>query len=212
MSIELKKLTPYLWEVPRRGEMCVPGRIYGDDETARVLLREVEEKKGGGFTPALQQVVNVACLPGIEKASLAMADIHPGYGFTIGGVGAFDMEEGVISVAGVGFDINCGVRVLKTPLTKREVEGKKEEMANQLFRSVPSGVGSTGDIRLSLQEIDEVLKRGAEWVIERGYGLPGERLRRARRYRNDSSRSFFNHRPGIPVILRRQHDITCRGH
>ena len=141
--------------------MCVPGRIYGDDETARVLLREVEEKKGGGFTPALQQVINVACLPGIEKASLAMADIHPGYGFTIGGVGAFDMEEGVISVAGVGFDINCGVRVLKTPLTKREVEGKKEEVANQLFRSVPSGVGSTGDIRLSLQEIDEVLKRGA---------------------------------------------------
>lgn len=174
MSIELRKLTPYLWEVPRRGEMCVPGRIYGDDETARVLLREVEEKKGGGFTPALQQVVNVACLPGIEKASLAMADIHPGYGFTIGGVGAFDMEKGVISVAGVGFDINCGVRVLKTPLTKREVEGKKEEVANQLFRSVPSGVGSTGDIRLSLQEIDEVLKRGAEWVIERGYGLPGE--------------------------------------
>ena len=171
MSIELQKITPYLWEVPKRGAMIVPGRIYGDDATVQGLLRDVEEKKKGGFTPALQQVVNVASLPGIEMASLAMADIHPGYGFTIGGVGAFSMDEGVISVAGVGFDINCGVRVLKTTLTREEVEKKKEVIADRLFHSVPSGVGSTGDLRLSLEEIDEVLTRGAEVIVERGYGL-----------------------------------------
>jgi len=170
-DIEVKRITPYLWEVPKKGEMVVPGRIYGDEETIQHLLKDVEEKKAGGFTPALQQVVNVACLPGIQKASLAMADIHPGYGFAIGGVGAFDLETGVISVAGVGFDINCGVRVLKTPLTKRDVEVKKDEIANQLFRTVPAGVGSTGDIRLTMDEIDEVLIKGARFAIERGYGF-----------------------------------------
>ncbi len=172
MSIEIRKITPYLWEVTKKGDMLVPGRVYGDEETIQGLLKDAEERKGGGFTPAIQQVVNVASLPGIEKASIAMADIHPGYGFTIGGVGAFDLEEGVISVAGVGFDINCGVRVLKTPLKKKDIEGKKDELANQLFRSVPSGVGSTGDIRLSVNEINEVLRRGAEFVVEKGYGFP----------------------------------------
>lgn len=121
---------------------------------------------------ALKQVVNVACLPGIQKASFAMADIHPGYGFAIGGVGAFDLEQGVVSVAGVGFDINCGVRLLKTPLVKQDVEAKKDGIANQLFRDVPAGVGSTGDIRLSMDEIDEVLINGAAFAVERGYGFP----------------------------------------
>lgn len=171
-DIEVKKITEYVWEVPKKGEMLVPGRIYGDEETIQHLLKDVEEKKGGGFTPALQQVVNVACLPGIQKASLAMADIHPGYGFAIGGVGAFDVETGVISVAGVGFDINCGVRVLKTPLAKRDVEAKKEEIASQLFRAIPAGVGSEGDIRLTMDEIDEVLIKGAKFAVERGYGFP----------------------------------------
>ncbi len=172
MSIEVKKITETLWEVPKKGDMLVPGRIYGDGKTIERLLKEVAERKGGGFTPALQQVVNVATLPGIQKASIAMADIHPGYGFTIGGVGAFDMEEGIISVAGVGFDINCGVRVLRTPFERPEIEKKKEEVATRLFRDVPSGVGSTGDIRLSLDEINEILRRGAEYVIGMGYGLP----------------------------------------
>jgi tRNA-splicing ligase RtcB len=172
MAIETKKITDYIWEIPRSGDMFVPGRIYADEETIKGLLKDYEEKKVGGFTPALKQVTNVASLPGIEKASLAMADIHPGYGFAIGGVGAFDLEKGVISVAGVGFDINCGVRVLKTPLVKKDVEEKKVELANQLFRDVPCGVGSTGELRLKENEIDELLKRGAAYVIDMGYGIP----------------------------------------
>ncbi|MBI5681920.1 MAG: RtcB family protein [Deltaproteobacteria bacterium] len=171
-DISIKKITPYLWEMPKSGDMLVPGRIYGDEETIQHLLKDADGQKGSGFTPAVRQVVNVACLPGIQKASLAMADIHPGYGFAIGGVGAFDLETGVISVAGVGFDINCGVRVLKTPLTKEDVEAKKTELANQLFRDVPAGVGSTGDIKLSIQEIDEILAKGALFAVEKGYGFP----------------------------------------
>src|SRR3972149_5869012 len=172
MSVEVKKITPYLWEIPKKGDMLVPGRIYGDEETIQSLLKDVEEKRGGGFTPAIVQVLNVAMLPGIQKASIAMADIHPGYGFAIGGVGAFDLDEGVISVAGVGFDINCGVRVLRTPLDKEDVEAKKEQLANQLFRDVPAGVGSTGDIRLTREEIDEVLIKGADFAVKMGYGFP----------------------------------------
>jgi tRNA-splicing ligase RtcB len=102
MGIGIKKVTDYTWEIPRSGEMLVPGLIYGDRETIDSLLKDYDEKRTGGFTPAIQQVINVATLPGIQKASMAMADIHPGYGFAIGGVGAFDMDTGIISVAGVG--------------------------------------------------------------------------------------------------------------
>jgi tRNA-splicing ligase RtcB len=94
MSIEIKKITDYIWEVPKTGDMVVPGKIFADEEIIGNLLKDYEAKKGGGFTPALEQVTNVARLPGIEKASMAMADIHPGYGFAIGGVGAFDLEKG----------------------------------------------------------------------------------------------------------------------
>jgi tRNA-splicing ligase RtcB len=171
MAIEIKKIADYKWEIPKQGKMRVPGRIYGDEETVKGLLSDSEEKRGA-FTPALEQVTNVASLPGIVGASLAMADIHPGYGFAIGGVGAFDMDTGVISVAGVGFDINCGVRVLKTPLEREDVEGRKVELANQLFRDVPCGVGATGEIQLGEKEIDKLLVRGASYAVERGYGLP----------------------------------------
>jgi tRNA-splicing ligase RtcB len=170
MGIGIKKVTDYTWEIPRSGEMLVPGRIYGDRETIDSLIKDYDEKRTGGFTPAIQQVINVATLPGIQKASMAMADIHPGYGFAIGGVGAFDMDEGIISVAGVGFDINCGVRVLKTPLDKADVEPVKVELANQLFRDVPCGVGSTGEIRLKEKEIDRVLREGSAYVVKMGYG------------------------------------------
>lgn len=171
MDIKIRKISDYLWEIPKTGDMLVPGRIYADSETIAPLEREVKEHKHGGLTPALMQVANVATLPGIEKASLAMADIHPGYGFAIGGVAAFDMQKGVVSVAGVGFDINCGVRVLTTPLDKKDIEPKKAELANALFRDVPSGVGSTGEIRLSEHEIDELLVKGSSFVIERGWGV-----------------------------------------
>lgn len=163
----IKEIEPYTWELPKHGEMRVPGRIYGDKEIIGHLLEDV---KLGKEWNALKQIYNVACLPGIQKASLAMPDVHPGYGFAIGGVGAFDTETGVISVAGVGFDINCGVRCLKTPLTKEDIEKNKENLAATLFETIPAGLGSKGDIKLNLEEIDEVLVKGAEFCVERGYG------------------------------------------
>ena len=167
----LKQVEPYVWEVPPYGDMRVPGRIYGDQEIIDHLIGDV--KKGKEWN-ALVQIVNVAALPGIQQASMAMADVHPGYGFPIGGVGAFDLEEGVVSVAGVGYDINCGVRTLHTELTREEIEPKKETLADALYQTVPAGLGSTGDIRLSLKEIDKVLTEGAEFVVRRGYGIDGD--------------------------------------
>ena len=168
-QFELLKINDNLWEMPRRGEMLVPGRIYGDSTIIEHLQKDIAEGKEWN---ALQQIYNVACLPGIEKYSLAMSDVHPGYGFPIGGVGAFDLEEGVISVAGVGFDINCGVRTLVTPLSKNDLadEVKKEKLASQLFRDIPAGIGSEGNIKLNLDEIDQVLVKGARFAVERGYG------------------------------------------
>ncbi len=171
-SLTVEKITDYIWQIPRTDEMRVCCRIYADRETVDSLINDYHEKlRTGGFTPALRQLINVATLPGIVKASFGMADIHPGYGFPIGGVGAFSVDDGVISVAGVGFDINCGVRVLKTPLYREDVEPLKEQLANRLFRDVPCGIGSTGEISLKEHEIDELLVEGARYVIKRGYGL-----------------------------------------
>jgi len=166
-KVEIKNISPCLWEIPKTGNMLVPGRIYGDEKTIDHLMEDFRSKDWN----AIRQIINVASLPGIQRASIAMADVHPGYGFCIGGVGAFDAEIGIISVAGVGFDVNCGVRCLKTPLTRAEVEGRKEELADALFRTVPAGVGSTGNIKLSISEIDQVLVKGAKFAIERGYGF-----------------------------------------
>lgn len=167
----LKEIEPYVWDIPPYGDMRVPGRIYGDQKTIDHLVSDV--KKGKEWN-ALKQIVNVAALPGIQRASMAMADVHPGYGFPIGGVGAFDLDEGVVSVAGVGYDINCGVRTLRTELTREEIEPKKRALADALYQTVPAGLGSTGDIRLSLKEIDKVLVKGAEFVVGRGYGIDGD--------------------------------------
>ncbi len=164
--VKVRQVSEFLWEIPKEGDMLVPGRIYADRASMNFLLEESKSKEWD----ALLQVRNVACLPGIQKASLAMADIHPGYGFPIGGVGAFDTETGVVTIAGVGFDINCGVRTMTVDLTIGDVERKKEEIANAIFTSVPAGLGSTGSLKLSLKEIDEVLERGALFALERGYG------------------------------------------
>ncbi len=164
----LTQVEPYVWHIPPYGDMRVPGRIYGDQDIIDHLVDDV--KKGKPWN-ALVQIVNVAALPGIQRASMAMADVHPGYGFPIGGVGAFDLDEGVVSVAGVGYDINCGVRTLRTELTRKEIEPQKEALADVLYQMVPAGLGSTGDIRLSLKEIDKVLVQGAEFVVRRGYGI-----------------------------------------
>jgi tRNA-splicing ligase RtcB len=167
MKVEVRKIGGFLWEIPRSGDMFVPGRIYADDESMRFLLEESRTKQWD----ALAQVRNVACLPGIVGASMAMADIHPGYGFPIGGVGAFDPGEGVVSIAGVGFDINCGVRSMVIDVPKERVELNRERIADELFQSVPAGMGSTGALRLSVREIDMVLREGAAFALERGYGV-----------------------------------------
>ncbi len=167
-QITIKQRGSYIWEIPPFGEMRVPGRIYTDQAGVQELVHEMQTQDWS----ALKQIINVACLPGIQKASLAMADIHPGYGFPIGGIGAFDLQEGVVSMAGVGYDINCGVRTLRTALHRDEIEDKKEELANALYQTVPAGLGSEGKIRLTMSEMDKLLIQGAEWVVRHGYGLP----------------------------------------
>ncbi len=163
MSIKesLEKVRDNVWELPSdyMKDMRVPGRLYLDDES----VKNIEEG-------AIQQVANVACMPGIQNASIAMPDIHFGYGFSIGGVGAFNMNNGVVSPGGVGFDINCGVRLLRTNLTEDDIKPKIKELTDALFRNIPSGVGSKGQIRLKDNEINEVLDYGAWWAVERGFG------------------------------------------
>ncbi|MFC2174923.1 RtcB family protein [archaeon] len=167
--MKIEETEHFVWEVEAHGDMLVPGRIYADDEIMGHLRKGLAKKWS-----ALQQIVNVASLPGIQKYSLAMSDVHPGYGFPIGGVGAFDTAEGMIMVGGVGFDVNCGVRVMKTPLVRKDIEGKKKEIAQALFDGVPAGLGSTGDLRLSESEIDEVLVEGAKYAVDKGYGIKSD--------------------------------------
>ena len=169
---ELNKIDDYTWEVPKTDNMRVPGRLFVDEDTARDL---VDEARGGADWNALDQVVNVASLPGIVKASIGLADIHPGYGFPIGGVAAFEKDTGVAVAGGVGFDINCGVRLLKTPLTTDELEKSKEKIADDLYETIPAGLGSEGEIDLSVSEINNALTEGAQFAIDRGYGFESDR-------------------------------------
>ncbi len=169
--VELRRIEEFVWEIPKSGRMRVPGRIYGSRAIIDHLLADQPKAREWN---ALLQVRNVACLPGILNHSLAMADVHPGYGFPIGGVAAFDIEEGVVSVAGVGFDCNCGVRALAAPIDREQVERKKAELAEELYRGVPAGLGSEGEFRLNRREIDDVLRSGAEFPVRRGYGTEAD--------------------------------------
>ena len=158
----LTRRSDFEWWIEPTGQMRVPGIIYAGEQ----LIEDMDEK-------VREQLTNVATLPGIRRAAYAMPDAHWGYGFPIGGVAAFDPDEGgVISAGGVGFDISCGVRTLHTGLTADQLEPRKVELADALFSRVPAGVGSTGAIRLSEEEMDEMLRGGANWAIVRGYGRP----------------------------------------
>lgn len=161
-KIHLEKIDNYRWRIPQAGKMRVDGLIYADEG----LLGEIHEDE------SLKQVANVAHLPGIQKYSLAMPDIHWGYGFPIGGVAAFDWQEGVISPGGVGYDINCGTRLLVTNLSTQNLRDKIKNLVNALFQNIPSGVGSKGTLRLSAQELRQVLKEGSAWAVKNGYGRP----------------------------------------
>ena len=162
MAGKIVQIDDYRWQVPQdyKPGMRVPGLIYAD----RKLFEQIEKD------PAVEQVANAAFLPGITRFSLAMPDIHSGYGLPIGGVVATDLEKGVISPGGVGYDINCGVRLLRTDLTRKEIEVRLKDLVNALFAEVPTGVGSKGKIRLSRQDEKAVLVKGARWAVESGFG------------------------------------------
>jgi tRNA-splicing ligase RtcB len=161
---KLSQVSEFEWRVEPGGAMRVPAVIYADEH----LIDDMDDK-------VFEQVTNVATLPGIVKAAYAMPDAHWGYGFPIGGVAAFDPDQGgVVSAGGVGFDICCGVRTMLTGLTRTEVEGSKQILADALFAKVPAGLGSTGRIRLGGPEMDAMLAGGALWAFEQGYGEAGD--------------------------------------
>jgi len=161
-----KRIDDFRWEIPRdyKPGMLVPGLIYASENMLEHIWRE----------QAFEQVANVAFLPGIRGYSLAMPDIHWGYGFPIGGVAATGVSDGVISPGGVGFDINCGVRLLRTSLTGDEVWPMIERLVAGLFEAVPSGLGSEGRVRVSEKELDRVLIEGSRWAVNHGYGDYGD--------------------------------------
>jgi tRNA-splicing ligase RtcB len=159
--MNIRRIDDYRWQVEPIGRMRVPGIIY----TSARMLDQVRHEE------ALNQVANVATMPGILKAALAMPDIHWGYGFPIGGVAAFDWQEGVVSPGGVGYDINCGVRLAATDLRYADIKDRVRLLVEGLFRHVPCGVGSTGSVKLSTKEEKKVLVHGSQWAVRQGYGL-----------------------------------------
>ena len=159
----LERLGEDAWRIPASGRMRVPAVIYADD----VLVREMDEK-------VREQIVNVAGLPGIVEAAYAMPDAHWGYGFPIGGVAAFDPDEGVVSAGGVGFDISCGVRTLVTGLPRAAVDAVATQLADALFDTIPAGMGATGGVSLDDDEMNAMLAGGAAWAVERGWGATAD--------------------------------------
>ena len=158
--MQIEQIDDYRWRVAPHGNMRVPGIVY----TSARMLGQLRKEE------ALTQVANVATLPGIIKASMAMPDIHWGYGFPIGGVAAFDWKDGVVSPGGVGYDINCGVRLATTDLVHDDVKERIRLLVEDLFRKVPCGVGSTGSLKLSNREIKKVLTQGSQWAVGQGLG------------------------------------------
>ncbi len=159
--MEIKKISENIYEIPKEGKMNVPGIIYASEK----LIGAIKQDK------TLEQVKNVACLPGILKASIALADAHQGYGFPIGGVAAFDMDKGIISPGGVGYDINCSVRLLKTNLKKQDLLKKQKEVVDNIYRKIPSGLGRGSKFNISRQELNKILEGGAKYMVEKGYGV-----------------------------------------
>jgi len=160
--MEVKKISKDVYQVERHGKMNVPVRIYASEK----LLKDMKKDK------CISQMENVATLPGIEKYSVVLPDAHQGYGFSIGGVAAFNMEEGVISPGGVGYDINCSVRLLRTNLTRKDIDNKevRSKISKQLYKEIPSGVGKGTRVKITKDELKEIMVRGARWAVDKGYG------------------------------------------
>ena len=166
-AIRCEPIDACRYRIPPQGRMRVPGLVFADERLMQGIRGD----------PCLRQVANVACLPGIVGASLAMPDIHWGYGFPIGGVAAFDADEGVVSPGGVGYDINCGVRLLRTRVMVDEARGRIRDLVESLFRNIPTGVGSQRrDLRLGRKDQTRLLEKGAGWVVAQGMGEPGDLL------------------------------------
>lgn len=163
---ELKKISSVLWEIPQtyRSDMRVPGRIFATER----MIDEI------GSDRSLDQLVNVATLPGIQVASYAMPDVHEGYGFPIGGVAATLHPDGIISPGGIGYDINCGVRLLRSQLNFDDIKDRLNSLSREIYHMIPSGVGRGGELKLSDQQIDDVLVKGVNWMLEHGYGKSGD--------------------------------------
>lgn len=159
-----EKIGENTYQIPKTEEMNVPVRIYANE----TLLEQIKQDD------TLKQAKNMAKLPGIEKHSTVMPDGHQGYGFPIGGVAAFNKEKGIISPGGIGFDINCGVRVLKTNLKAQDIKGKEKQLANILYQKVPVGLGKGGYIDTNKQELEEILEKGMQWMKENGHTEPGD--------------------------------------
>src|SRR5258708_4060826 len=162
-KIPLERVDNYRWRIPQRynSDMRVPGIIFADDELIAQILED----------NSLHQVVNVAALPGIVGRSVVMPDKHWGYGFGGGGVGATRIDDGVVSPGGIGFDINCGVRMLTTDLQRDQIRSKVDKLADELFKNLPSGVGGAGMHQLTNEEIHSVMLHGSAWAVENGYGV-----------------------------------------
>ena len=160
--VPYKQIDRLMWEIPKdyKDGMRVNGRIFADE----TLLHKMQQDR------TLKQCADVAFLPGIQKYSVTLPDGHEGYGFPIGGVAAFDFDEGVITPGGIGYDINCGVRLLKSNLSIKDVESRVPQLLETIFRSVPSGLGSRGKLRLSESELNNVVVQGVEWAVAHGYG------------------------------------------
>ncbi len=161
---QLVRINDWQWEIPRgtREDMRVPAIIFASRQIIASLLTD----------RSLDQLINVTTLPGIQKAALLMPDAHEGYGFPIGGVAATRYPDGVISPGGIGYDINCGVRLLRTGLMYSEVKDKLEQLAKELYGKVPSGMGKCGTLQLKIEDIEKVLRTGAGWAIDQGMGMP----------------------------------------
>lgn len=163
---DFQQLTPYLYEIPRsfRADMRVPARFYANDD---LLVAALDDK-------SLTQLVNTATLPGATQYALAMPDIHQGYGFPIGGVVATELPDGVISPGGVGYDINCGVRLLGTFVDEQDVAPFLDELATELQRNCPHGVGRSGKVKLTTQELVRLVENGGQWALKNGYATPAD--------------------------------------
>ena len=165
-GITLERVREYVWEMPQTGDMRVPARVLASE----ALLEEISQDR------TLEQLRNATHLPGMTKHAICMPDGHQGYGFPVGGVGAIDAENGCISPGSIGYDINCGVRMMRTNLTYEDLQGRERDLVNALFEAIPSGLGGGGVVETDVDTVEAILERGVDWALEHGYAVEDDLL------------------------------------